>query len=218
MSVASFDSVRTPNVKNIRKALQGAVFVKRWEETDTPITTVYTTAAGLVIPDGYTDVGVLSKSSALRFARDTNTADVESWGYAQPTRRDITGDTTTVQFTMQESKRQVMELYNTTDLSAVVADTEGNVVIDKPSRPQALDYRVFSLCKDGDGADAIYWLDWLPNCQVTAVEDQENSEAAEKAYTVTLTGYEDPAIRTAHRQVWGGPGLDPAAMGFGVTP
>lgn len=218
MSVATFDSVRDPNVKNIRKALAGAVFVKRWDDADTAITQVYNSTDGLVIPEGYTDVGVLSKSSAVRFARDTNTADVESWGYAQPTRRDMTTDTTTMVFSMQESKRIVMELHGGADLSAVVPDGDGNIVIDKPARPQAQDWRVFALCKDGDGADAIYWLDWLPNAQVTGVEDQENSEATERLYTVTMTGYEDPAIRTAHRQVWGGPGVDAAAMGFGTTP
>lgn len=214
MSVETFDSVRSGNVKNIRKALAGAVFVKRWAEGDAPITQVYTTAGGLIIPTGYTDVGVLSKSSAAKFARDTNTSDVESWGYAQPTRRDITSDVTTVQFTMQESKRQVFELHGGMDLSAVVPDVDGNIVIDKPNRPQSIDWRVFVLAKDGDGADAIYWLDWLPMAQVTAMEDVENSESAERAYTVTMTGYEDPAVRTAHRQVWGGPGIDAAAMGF----
>lgn len=214
MSIPTFDSVRNPNVKNIRKALAGAVFVKRYDDADVPITKVYTTAGGLVIPTGYKDVGVLSKGSAVKLARETNTADVESWGYGAPTRRDITNDVTTIQFSMQESKRQVFELYNSVNLSAVVPDSDKNIIIDKPRSPQTQDWRVFVLCKDGDGPDAIYWLDWLPNCQVTGFEDQENSEATEKVYTVTVTGYEDPAVRTAHRQVWGGPGIDLAAMGF----
>ena len=214
MSVETFDSVRTPNVKNIRKALAGAVFVKLWVSGDTPITKVWTATGGLLIPTGYLDVGVLSKASAAKFARDTNTSDTESWGYTTPTRRDITSDTTTCQFTMQESKRTSMELHGGVDLSAVVPDTDGNIVIDKPGRPQMLDWRVFVLCKDGDGADAIYWLDWLPMAQVTGMEDIENSESAERAYTVTMTGYEDPVVRTAHRQVWGGPGIDTDAMGF----
>lgn len=40
MSIQSFDGVRTPNVKNIRKALAGAVFVKRYADGDAPITQV----------------------------------------------------------------------------------------------------------------------------------------------------------------------------------
>lgn len=214
MSVETFESVRSPNVKNIRKALAGAVFVKRYEDADPEVTQVWTTAGGLLVPAGYEDVGVLSKSSALKLARDVNTSDVESWGFSQPSRRDITADVTTIQFTMQESKRIAMELHGGVDLSGVTPDVDGNIVVDKPQRPQALDWRVFVLCKDGDGADAIYWLDWLPNAQVTGMEDQEFSEANEKAYTVTVTGYEDPALNTAHRTIWGGPGIDPAAMGF----
>lgn len=218
MSVETFDSVRSPNVKNIRKALAGAVFVKRYADADPAIVKVWTTAGGLLIPAGYIDVGVLSKSSAVKLARDTNTSDVESWGYSQPSRRDITSDVTTIQVTMQEAKKQAMELHGGVDLAGVTPDVDGNLVIDKPSRPQALDWRVLVLCKDGDGADAIYWLDWLPNAQVTGVEGQEYSDANELAYTVTFTGYADPTVGTAHRQIWGGPGIDhTTATGTGFT-
>lgn len=214
MSVASFDSIRDTNTRLIRKALAGVVFVKRYEPADDPITQVYTTAAGLAIPPGYVDVGAISKSAAVRFARETGNSDVESWGFGEPTRRDIVRDITTMQFTMQESKKQVFELYNSVDLTSVTADGEGNIIIDKPTRPQRLDWRAFTLSKDGDGADAIYFLKWLPNAQVTSIEDQSWSEDSEISYTVTMTGYEDPALKTAVREVWGGPGIDAEAMGF----
>lgn len=214
MSVASFDSIRDTNTRLIRKALAGVVFVKRYEPEDDPITQIYTTAAGLIIPPGYIDVGAISKSAAVRFARETSNSDVESWGFGEPTRRDIVRDVTTMQFTMQESKKQVFELYNSVDLSQVTADEDGNVIVDKPSRPQRLDWRAFTLSKDGDGPDSIYFLKWLPNAQVTSIEDQSWSEDSEVSYTVTMTGYEDPALKTAVREVWGGPGLDAAAMGF----
>lgn len=218
MTVATWESVQTPNVKNIRKPLAGAVFVKRWAADDTPITTVWTTADGLTIPSGYVHVGVTSKSSTLKIGRDTDSADVESWGYSQPTRRDLTRDVTTMQFTMQESKKQVFELHAGVDLAQVKSDAQNNIIIDKPKAPQALDWRVIVLSKDGDGADAVYWLDWLPNARVTGVEDQEYGEENELAYAVTLTGFEDPAVRTAHRKIWGGPGIDVVGMGFTVGP
>lgn len=215
MSVpASFDDVKGHNTKNIRKALGGAVFAKRYEDGDEEITQVYTEAAGLIIPSGYQSVGVLSKSSATQFARDTGTDEVESWGYGEPTRTDLTRDVTTLRFTMQESKRLAFELYNQVDLSAVTPDSDGNIVMDKPTRPQKLDWRIFVLSKDGDGLQSIYFLKWLPNCSITGVEALDLAEANEMAYTVTATGYEDPAIRTAVREVWGGPGLDAEAIGF----
>lgn len=214
MSIPTFDTVRNHNKKNIRKALSGLVLVKHHEDDDTELEQIYTAAGGLLIPAGYTDVGILSKSSAVKQSRESGTEDVASWGYGQPTRRDITTDVSTLQFSMQESKRVVMELYNSTDLSGVTPDSDKNIVIDKPTRPQSIDWRVLVLSKDGDGADTIYWADWYPLANVTAFEDQENSEATEKLYTVTITGFEDPVFRTAHRQIWGGPGINPQAMGF----
>lgn len=214
MSVTSFEDAQNHNTKLIRKALEGSVFVKRWEADDPEIEQIWTTAGGLVIPPGYTDVGVITKSDAVQWARDTDSADVESWGYGEPTRRDLTKDTTTMKFTMQESKRQVFELYNNVDMSAIAADADGNVVMDKPTRPQALSWRAFQLAKDGDGADAYYFLKALPNCQVTEVENQTWGEEDEMQYGVTLTGFRDPKWGTACREIWGGPGLDAAAMGF----
>ena len=100
MSVATFDSIKDHNTKLIRKALEGSIFMKRWAEDDLPITQVYKSATGLVIPVGYFDVGVIRKADATTWNRDTETSDVESWGYGDPTRRDIIKDTSTCQFTM----------------------------------------------------------------------------------------------------------------------
>ena len=214
MSVATFDSIKDHNTRLIRKALEGSVFMKRWAEDDTPITQVYKAATGLVIPVGYFDVGVISKADAISWNRDTDTSDVESWGYGDPTRRDIIKDTSTVEFTMQESKRHVLEVYNSTDLSGVQADADGNVIVDKPRIPRSLRWRMFSLAKDGDGADAIYFLRSLPHGQVTSIAEQKWSEDEELSYKVTLTGFVDDAWGTAVREVWGGPGFDAVDAGY----
>lgn len=210
----TFQSLDTTNNALIRKPLQGLVFAKRVEAADTEVKQVYTALGGLLLPAGYLSVGKVAKKEGVKFARDTDSSEVESWGSGQPTRRDITKDITTVQFTMQESRRIAFELYTGADLSQVKPDTDKNIVIDKPSTPQSMPYRLFVLSKDGEGAKAIYWLDWLPNATVTAVEDQTYTADDEMAYTVTMTGYEDPKYHTAHRKVWGGPGIDAAAMGF----
>lgn len=214
MTVVTFDSIKDHNTKLIRKALEGSIFMKRWADDDLPITQVYKSATGLVIPVGYFDVGVIRKADASTWNRDTETSDVESWGYGDPTRRDIIKDTSTCQFTMQESKRHVLEVYNSTDLSGVQADADGNVIVDKPRIPQALRWRMFSLAKDGDGADAVYFLRAMPNCQVTAIAEQKWSEDEELAYQVTLTGFVDDEWGTAVREVWGGPGFDAVEAGY----
>ena len=217
MSVASFEDQTNFNSRLIRKALQGAIYIKRWEPGDAPIEQIYTATGGLQIPAGYEHAGHVTKSDATQWARDTDTADVESWGFGEPTRRDLTKDVTTLKFVMQESKRRAFELYNGAELSQVKPDAEGNIVMDKPGRQQKIDYRAFVISKDGDGADAIYFARWLPLCSVSAVEDQTWGEEDEIQYGVTLTGMTDPDVKTAVREVWGGPGLDAEAMGFAST-
>lgn len=216
MTVQSFDTVKNHNKLLIRKALEGSIFIKPYVETDAPITKIWTAAGGLIIPTGFVDVGLLNKKSAQKWARDTDSADTESFGYGEPTRRDITKDVSTVDFSMQESKRRVLELYNGADYSGVTADTDGNIVIDKPSRPQVRLWTLLSLSKDGDAADAIYFARIMPMCQVTKIGDQTLGEDEEVLYPVTMTGYREPAYKTAVREIWGGPGIDRAAMGFGA--
>lgn len=214
MTAVSFEGAINENRRLIRKALSGAIFVKKWASADEPIEKIYTTAGGLVIPSGYKHVGLVRKSDAAAFARDIDTADVESWGHGEPTRRDINKDVTTLKFVMQESKKAVFELYNQVDLSANVPTADGNIVMDKPTSPTAREYRALVVSKDGGGADTIYFARWLPLVQVTNVEDQTWGEDDEVNYGVTLTAFTDPAVKTAVRELWGGPGLDATAMGF----
>lgn len=111
MSVETFETVRSPNVLNIRKALQGAIYLKRWAEGDPDVTTVWTTAGGLTIPAGFDYVGLTSKSAAAKMARDISDSEVMSWGEGDPTRIDRIKDGISLQFTMQESKKIAMEAH-----------------------------------------------------------------------------------------------------------
>jgi hypothetical protein len=221
--MATFTEVKGHNNALIRKILEMAIFIKPLEDADTEITQIYdkgdpaaTTPVppGLIIPPGYVSVGLTTKDDGATWPRDQETSDVESFGYAEPSRRDIIRDVTGLTFTMQESKRQVMELHHGLDLSAVTTDSDGNFYFDKASRPVKRKYRVLALGKDGDGPDAIYVGRWLPNAQVTENAEQAWSEGEEIKYPATLTGYTDAAFGTSFREIWGGPGLDHATMGF----
>lgn len=215
MSIGTFQDARAGNnPRLIRKALAGLIYVKRWEDGDPDITTIWTSAAGLVIPAGFVNVGLLSKSSAVKLDNDTENSDVESWGYVEPTRRDITKDVSTVQFTMQQTHRIALELYNNVDLSGVTADGDGNIVVDKASTPEGFDWRMFVIWKDGAGADEFFAMDYFPNARVTGKEGLEYGSANVVGRTVTMTGFQDPDLMTAHRQIMGGPGVDATEMGF----
>lgn len=211
--MATFAEAKGHSPKNIRKVLEMAILVKPYDEADTEITKIYG-ATGLIVPAGYVSVGLTTKDDGATWSRDQETSDVTSHGYAEPVRRDILSDVTGLAFTMQESKRQTMELFHGLDLSPVTTDTDGNFFFDKAARPVQRKYRVLALGKDGDGPDAIYVARWLPNAQVTENGEQAWSEGDEVKYPATFTAYTDEQFGTSFREIWGGPGLDHEAMGF----
>lgn len=200
----------------IRKGLQGSVFAKPWVEGDAEIETLVDATGLLAIPTGYTDVGRITKDDGVGWTRDIESSDTTSLGAGQPTRRDITSDVTGLTFTMQESKRQVFELYEGIDLAGVTQDANGNVSWDKPDRPASLRYRVFVLFKDGEGVDAFYFAKWLPRAEVTDRGEQTWSEENELQYPVTMTAYLDSDAGTSIRSLWAGAPAALTSMGFGV--
>ena len=211
--MATFNDIKGHNPKNIRKILEMAIFVKRYDDADEEITSIWD-GTGLVLPAGYESVGLTTKSDGATWQRDQEVSDVTSHGYAEPTRRDILADQTGLNFTAQEAKRTTLELDKGVDLSSVEPDANGNLVIDKPSRPQPLYWRVLAIGKDGDGPDAIYVVRWLPRAQVTENAEQNWSEESELTFPSTFSAYTDPEVGTSMREIWAGPGLDHAEMGF----
>lgn len=218
--MATFTEAKGHKGSNIRKILEMAIFIKPVDDADTAITKVWGgTTAGLTIPAGYLPVGMTTKDDGATWSRDQESSDVTSYGYAEPVRRDILSDVTGLSFTMQESKKTTMELFHGLDLSAVTTDTVangGSFYFDKASRPAQRKYRVLALGKDGDGPDAIYVARWLPNAQITENGEQAWSEGDEVKYPATFTAYTDDTFGTSFREIWGGPGLDHADMGFPV--
>lgn len=212
--VTTFTDAKGHAQSNIRKILEMAIFAKPVEDTDVAIDKIWTTAGGLNVPAGYVSVGLITKDDGAAWTRDQSSEDVNSFGYAEPSRRDITSDVTGLAFTMQESKKLAMEMFHGLDLSAIATDADGNFFFDKASRPVQRKYRILALGKDGDGPDAIYQARWLPNAQITENGEQAWSEGEEIKYPATLTAYTDQKFGTSFREIWGGPGLDHAAMGF----
>lgn len=209
----TFDQIKGHKSDNIRKILEMAIFVKRYDEAQAPITSVWD-GDKLILPEGFTPVGHTDKGDGVTWSRDQDASEVESYGYAEPTRKDILKDMTGLEFTAQESTRTTFELDKGRDLSAVVPDAKGNLVFDKPTRPQPLNWTVLAIGKDGDGPDAIYVVRILPKAQVTENKEQKWSESDALTYPATFSAYVDEAWGTSMREIWGGPGLNHEAMGF----
>lgn len=210
----SFSELQNHADSLIRKGLSGSIFVKPYAAGDAEIDALKDGTGLLALPTGYTDVGRITKDQGASWTRDVETSDVTSLGAASPTRTDIVSVTSGLAFTMQESKRQVFELHEGLDLSAVTYDTNGNVTWDAPDRPADLYYRVLALFKDGEGADAVYFAKWLPRAKVTETGEQSWNEQNELQYPVTLRAFVDDTAGTAVRTLWAGSTARLTAMGF----
>lgn len=201
----------------IRKGLEGSVFAKRSADLDPAIVKLKDATGLLALPPGYEDVGNLTKDQGAQWTREIDSSETQSLGKSEPTRKDIVSDVTGLQFTMQESRKAVFELYDGIDLSGVKQDANGNVTWDKADRPATIYYRMFALFKDGDGADAIYFAKWLPRAQVVDRGEQSWNENNEVQYPVTITAYVDKLVGTSMRTLWAGPAAKMTAMGFPVA-
>lgn len=211
--MATFAESKGHNRALIRKPLEMAIFVKPWESGDSEVEKIYD-SSGLLVPAGYLPVGLTTKDDGATWTREQETSDTTSHGYGEPTRRDIISDVSGLTFIMQESKKLTMELWHGLRLDGVAPDADGNIVFDRPSRPEQQYWRALAIGKDGDGPDAIYMARWLPRASITEMQEQSWSEGEEIRYPASFTAYTDDEVGTAFRELWGGPGLDPEAMGF----
>lgn len=207
------------NPNNMWKALGGFI-------VSAPITAAvpaaFTTGATADLrqldPAIFTRLGLVTKGDGVTFGRDMNQEDEESWGYTENTRTDITQDVTSAQFTLQEVKRPVLEMYDFVDLSAVTPDpVTGEVAYNKPVFVAPQYRRLIFVGVDGAGTDRRYKIKIMPRGQVTGVDDESWGSTAATRFPFTITAKVDPVLGYAVRNVLAGPGQKArnASQGFG---
>lgn len=215
------------NKKNelIRKAMDGSVFGA--PVTAEPIGDLTTYAAGppvvidlTPLPTGWDDFGWMTTDGA-QFARDVSSSDVSSWGSVTPTRTDITADTTSLSFTMQETKALTIGIATGADLAGIVPDADsGEVKIAKPAKPTSRYYRILALAVDQGDAGEIYIARFLPRAKVTSYTEQTLGGEDALTWGVTVTGEIDSALGYSESYLFGGAGWQALLdeMGFDTTP
>lgn len=213
--MASFTELKSGNDANIFKALDFALFVKPYEKITDEIESIWSTADGLMVPPDYEPLGYTTKGDTS-WSRDQNWSEVESHGESEPTRRDNTRDVEGLSLTAQETNAVVLALYKDMNLDGITPDTDGGIRIKKGSRPAGRHWHVLGVAKDGDGPNAVYVARWLPRAQVTEMGAQNWSEDSELQYPMTLTAKTDPDVGSSMVELYGGPGWDAAARGFGA--
>ncbi len=167
-------------------------------------------------PD-FEQLGWVSKSDGLTFSSNTETSDVESWGALEPTRSDITADTTSGAFVCQETNRVVLEMYYNVDLSSIVPDVStGEVAFNQATEPETTYRRTLFVSKDGAGTREIYIAKLMPRASVITKADQNWNTDNALTYGMTLGAKVDDDTGYSVRHLFGGPGWKAklADMGF----
>jgi len=200
-----YSAIRDKKNELIRKARDFSAFVAA---ESAPVIESLTTGAGAdlaPLPAGYSDLGHITTDGAS-FGRETESAQVRSFGQTEPTREDVTNDTITLTVTAQETKLSTIGLYTGVDIANLrAASVTGEVVIDKPNLPNPRYYRMLALAVDESSDGEIYIARFLPRARLTEFGEQQFGEG-ELSYPLTFTAFSDSALGTSHRWIFGGPG------------
>lgn len=193
---------------NMFKALGGIIYTA---PIATPIPAAFTTAttADLVQLDPlvWTRLGLITKGDGVTFSRDVSTDEEQSWGYNEATRIDITSNVTSAKFTLQETTKEVLSLYDFVDLSAVTADaTTGEFQYSKPITTTLQFRRMIFMAVDGAGTQRRYRFKIMPRAQVVAVDDEVWQQGAVTKYPLTIRANTDTTLGYAVRNALAGPG------------
>jgi hypothetical protein len=163
-------------------------------------------------------LGLITKGDGVTFSRDFNTETEESWGYPEPTRTDITTDTMSAAFTLMETSRATLEMYDFVDLTSVTPNTTtGEIAYNKPLTPVASFRRLLYIGVDGAGTDRRYKIRLMPRGQVVGVNDEVWQTGASTKYPVTIRATVDNALGYSVRNILAGPGQKSRNVSAGFT-
>lgn len=211
--MVAYDAIKKLQTELIRKTIGGSVFIA---PATAPVVATLTTATGVApdevisltaLPAGYEDIGYMT-DDGVSFSTETSVSDITSFQAAQPTRSDITSETSTMTLQAQETKLLTLGLYTGAELSSIVANAAtGEVRIAKPERPSSRFYRVLSLAIDENEFGEIYIARFLPRAKVTGKAEQAYAKADQAlTWGLTFTGFKDSTLGSAEVHYFGGAG------------
>lgn len=218
--MADYAALANKKTELIRKGLEGSAFIARPTAAAITAANLFTAdGLGLAasLPAGYDDLGWLTGDGA-QFSRSVDSSDITSWGSNEPTRSDITADTTTVAVTMQETKALTLGIQYGIDPNDIETGAGGTVELRKPSRPAANYYRLLTVAVDlGDGGE-IYIARFMPRAKVTDFGDQSLNNGDDGiTWSATFTGYKDSAFGSSESYLFGGAGWNALLEEMGFT-
>lgn len=214
--MATFEEVRGAQSHLILKALGGFILVA---PMSVEMPKKFTDETGALIDlkaTGFKPLGWLTKGDGINFSRETENQETESYGALEPTRVDFTKDVTSAAFRMQETNKQVLEVYYNTDLSDVKADANGEFSFTNDAQPSTIYRRMIHIGKDGNGDNAKYIIKAMPRAVLSEVQEQGWTPESELSYGLTVKATTDDELGYSVRHSFAGPGIKAIAadMGF----
>lgn len=218
--MADLDTLARDNAGAIRKYTRAVIFVApESTEAITSLTEVVSGGTNPVlkaIPAGYKPAGLIKKADGVSFSAERDMSDVESLGYAAPTRRDVLSEASSMSFTPHETNRLITGLYHGLDLSTVVPDPEtGEVSYAKPTTPPTMHYRVLVIGRDGIGANEHFKAWFVPRGLISETSETGMSAEDEASYGMTLSATPDPVLGYSVKEFQAGAGFKANAVALG---
>lgn len=217
-----YTSLQNRKSQLIRKAKEGSVFIDEIS-SDLILSITEGAESALSLPPSLAsrDLGWLTEDG-VGFSGEIAESTINSFGATEPTRREVTTDTTSVAVTAQETNIVTIGLYTGNDLEALVPDpVTGELIVTKPPRPRLQHFRVLALSVDEHEGQELYIARYLP--RATLARNPEQAYTAGDAATtwgMTFTSTLDNEAGYSERYFFGGPGWKALLgdMGFNAEP
>lgn len=217
MTGTTLTALKAAQLGLLLKPLDAAVFVAPWL---TAPPSAFTSSASVLqaLPTGYVSVGTIDKKSGITFARAITDAPIQSYGYLQPTRDDITDDVTTLEFEPQQTNALTLSLTTGAALSSITANSlSGEVFIAQPIDEEITYYSVIVIGKDGPDSAPTYIFKVMPKCAITKFAGESWTPTTLKSQKLTLTAFPDSTLGYAVAHGFGGTGWTSQLVNTGIS-
>lgn len=183
----------------------------------TAATTLEGADGSLDVPSDYVSVGHFEKAAGLTIGTDMTSQDIEAYGESDPIRTIISRRKTTIEFSMYQNQRNVLELVWAADFSAVEPSANGGVVLEAPTTPLNRYYRAALIGQDDrDGEEIwVYWL--MPKVKLESVDSQSLNDDNVLMYKPTLVAFKDDTLGYSVAQGFAGPGWQSLVTAAGFS-
>lgn len=217
MTGTTLTALKAAQLGLLLKPLDAAVFIAPWL---TAPPTAFTDSSSILqpLPAGYQSVGVIDKKSGITFARAITDAPIQSYGYLQPTRDDITDDITTIEFEPQQTNAMTLSLTTSAAINSITANSSsGEVIFAQPLDEEITYYSMIVIGKDGSDSKPVYIYKIMPKVAITKYGGETWTPTTLKSQKLTATAFPDSTLGYAVAHGFGGTGWTAQLVNTGIS-